>query len=249
MEYAKLLPDIDIPLEKIDMIERAYDFEEEVLLSIRQGDVNRIRELYKNYESYESKLELISHMTHRLPKDQLRFQKNNTIILNSLCRVAAKIGGLPIMHLHLISEKYAIMIEAATSHEYLVSIMQPKLCIEYAKAVNMFSTRGYNCLIKDVINYITSNLSQDIRIAQIADYFKINPATLSRNFKKDTNMSITEYVNYQRIELAKFYFQKGVTNITEVSHRVGFNDSSYFTKVFKKVTGILPRTYINDMKK
>lgn len=248
MSLADYLPDIDIHLEDFEIIEEAYRFEEEVLISIRYGDFKRVKEIYKKYDSYEEKLKLISHISHRLPDDRLRFHKNNTIILNSLCRVAAKIGGLPTIYLHLISEKYAMLIEAATSDEYLICTIHPKMCVEYAKAVNKFSTRSYSLLVKNVINYITSNILHEITIAELAEYFNVNPTTLSRNFKKDTNMSITEYVNYQRIELAKFYFEKGETSITDVSYKVGFNDSSYFTKVFKKVTGILPKTYIKDMK-
>ena len=248
LKSEKQLPEINISLEDFDIIEKAYIFEEEVLLSIRYGDVDKIKKLYKKYDSYESMSKLVSHLTHRIPGDSLMFHKNNTLILNSLSRAAARRGGLPNVYLHLIFEKFALMIDSATTNKYLVYTLQPIICEEYAKAVNLFSTRGYSTLIKNTINYITFNVSHYITIAELAKYFNVNPSTLSRKFKKETNMSITDYYNYQRIELAKYYFEKGEINISKVSHKIGFNDSSYFTKVFKKVAGVLPKTYISNIK-
>lgn len=123
------------------------------------------------------------------------------------------------------------------------------MCIEYATAVSIFSMKGYSPLIKEVIRYITSNITVNICLTTLAEHFHVNPTYLSRKFKEDTKMSITDYVHHQRIELSKYYFEKNLYNITEVAYKVGYNDSSYFTKIFKKMTGILPKDYIDSMNK
>lgn len=240
---------IELSLEYHDIIERAYGFEEEYMLTIHNGDVAGMKRLLEdNGLLEEGDNDMLNHIEHRLPKNPLRYQKNNCIILNTLSRTAARRRGLPIAHLHVISEKFAIMIESATSINYILYTLQPSIAMEYTQAVALFSTEGCSSIIKDVINYISSNIIVDITIAHLAEQFHVNQSTLSRKFKEDTKMSISDYVNYQRIELAKYYFEQGEENITEVSYKTGYNDSSYFTKVFKKVTGMLPTQYIKIIK-
>lgn len=240
---------VDLSLKNHDIIERSYTFEEKYMLIIQNGDVSGMHKLLLDNGSLkEGNDELLSHIEHRLPHDRLRYRKNNCVILNTLSRTAARRGGLPSVHLHTISEKFAIMIEAATTIDYILYTLQPSIAIEYSEAVALFSTEGYSSSIKEVINYITSNLTVDITISELAERYHVSPSTLSRKFKDDTKMSISNYVNYQRIELAKYYFEKGEESITEVSYNTGYNDSSYFTKVFKRVTGILPTDYIKSIK-
>lgn len=246
MEENFNFPNIQLSLDYINKIERMYNFEESLMLAVQKGDVNEVKNIFEKHKNLS---ELSSHMVKRLPNDLLRFQKNNHVILNTLLRTAAKKGGLSIIYLHTISEKFALAIESATSVNYLLNTLSPTMCIEYAAAVTMFSTKGYSPLIKEVIRYITSNITIDICLSTLAEQFHVNPSYLSRKFKEDTKMTITSYINYQRVELAKFYFEKNIYNITEIAHKVGYNDSSYFTKIFKKITGMLPKEYIDNLNK
>lgn len=238
----------NLDLKNYDSINEAYTFEEGFMLAIQYGDANRIDQLYTDLYASHSTGHIRAHIEHRLPDDRLRHEKNNCVILNTLSRTAARKGGLPIVSLHIISEKFATMIEVSQSYSYLRYTFPPILCKDYAKAVSLFSTKGYDPIVKEVISYLTSNITVNLMVSELAEKFDVNPSTLSRKFKEDTNMSIPEYINHQRVELAKYYFEKGNYNVTEVSYKIGFNDSSYFTKVFKKITGILPNEYIKGMK-
>ncbi|NLJ91357.1 MAG: helix-turn-helix domain-containing protein [Clostridiales bacterium] len=244
METNNQLPNLKLNLENIESIEKIYEFEEKLMLSVQQGNVEEINKLMGNNLNFST---LTSHMEKRMPNDLLRFHKNNLIITNTLLRTAAKRGGLPVIYLHTISEKYALSIESAPTPEYLVKVLLPTMCREYAIAVDRFSSKAYSPLIKEVIRYITSNVTKDLCLTTLAGYFHVNPSFLSRKFKEETKMSFTHYTNHYRIELAKYFFEKDMHNITEVAYMVGYNDSSYFTKIFKKFTGLLPKDYIKTI--
>ena len=68
----------------------------------------------------------------------------------------------------------------------------------------------------------------------------ISKSYLSSIFKKETGESFTDYVNRKKIEEAKVLIQRQGLKTYEAAHELGFSDESYFSKLFKKYTGINP---------
>lgn len=88
-------------------------------------------------------------------------------------------------------------------------------------------------------NYFRKELSLPV----IAEQFFINASYLSRAFSKRYGITLIEYLNRIRIEHACQYLEDGDWKIYQVAERVGIPDPDYFTKCFKKVTGISVRDY------
>ncbi len=105
-----------------------------------------------------------------------------------------------------------------------------------------------NPLNENIKNYINSNLVFDISITQISEIFHYNKAYLGRMFKKENNMSITEYINLQRIETAKEMLLGSNETVLDISNKVGFNNVTYFNKVFKRAFKMSPSQYRNSNK-
>ncbi len=235
--------DLQLTLDNITIIEHAYKFEKEYMFAVQQGDVDKVSELFD--EAYFNQPS--AHLFKRLPQDPLRQMRNMLIVNNTLCRTAAKKGGLPVVYLHTVSEKFAHIIETVNSFEYAADLSKA-LAVEYARAVSMFSTLNYSDIIKEAVRYLTSNITKDISLTQLAAQLGVNPSYLSRTFREDTGMSLVDYINHQRIELSKYYFESASDHVTEVAFKSGYNDSSYFAKTFKKITGITPKEYIRNCK-
>ena len=123
--------------------------------------------------------------------------------------------------------------------------MATKMISEYCDLVNEFSTNGYSTSIKKAINYINLNFKSPISLTIIADNININPSHLSRQFKKETKTTITEFINKKRIDEAKFLIDQNNYSITEIALMVGFESYTYFGKVFKDVTSLTSREYLN----
>ena len=69
----------------------------------------------------------------------------------------------------------------------------------------------------------------------------------SRMFKKETNETLMMYISKTRIDKAKRYMEQKDSNLTEIAFMVGYDDYTYFNKVFRKITGISPRDYKKSM--
>ena len=60
-------------------------------------------------------------------------------------------------------------------------------------------------------------------------------------------MGFVDYVNRVRIDHACAWLKRGYYKIYEISEKVGFNDTKYFTKLFKKLTGSTPKKYAQNL--
>lgn len=97
--------------------------------------------------------------------------------------------------------------------------------------------------IRNAQAYIEENYIQPITLEEIAKYVGLNEAYLSSIFKKQVGKSLIDYLTYVRIQHAKELLIDRDKSINEIAENVGFNDAKYFTKRFKKFTGISPNEY------
>lgn len=95
-------------------------------------------------------------------------------------------------------------------------------------------------LIQQIAQYINLNFENEITLSGLSHIFGISKSYLSRRFKLSTGTCINEYINYVRISHAEQMLKNQKIPITEVAMRCGFNDSSYFASIFKKLKGITP---------
>jgi two-component system, response regulator YesN len=226
------------------LISYRYEIEGKIMNLISTGNINGMKDLIQEIHIRETQSIEFSTQVNRIPTDPLRSRKNGIVIRNTFCRIGAKNGGLPLLYVHLISEKYALKIENADSVEYLEDVLFVSLLMEYTEAVHKFSTLPYSKLIKDVVSYITQNLTNEMNLTLLSNFFHVHPSHLARKFKQETGLTIIDYIQHHRINYAKLLFQEGNTNILDVANLSGFNSSSYFDKVFKKITSQTPSAYL-----
>ncbi len=100
----------------------------------------------------------------------------------------------------------------------------------------------YDKTIEGVLNYINSNLENDLSIDTIASEFFISKYYLMRKFKNQIGSSIHNYVVQKRLILARSLISDGLS-MSSVCSRCGFNDYSSFVRAFKKVYGVSPSNY------
>lgn len=104
-------------------------------------------------------------------------------------------------------------------------------------------------LINNIIKYINEHYSENLTTAEIANEFHISESTLLRNFKKSTGSKINKYINFVRILNAEKLLMETDLPMTEIAFCCGFNDSNYFSTVFKNHKGVSPGKYIKKHKK
>jgi len=92
--------------------------------------------------------------------------------------------------------------------------------------------------------YIAKNLTEEIKMGDIAMKFKMNPVYFGHLFYKCEGITLKKYINQKRIQLACELLEQGDSSIKEISYQCGYNDIYYFSKTFKSVIGISPSRYI-----
>jgi AraC-like DNA-binding protein len=100
-----------------------------------------------------------------------------------------------------------------------------------------------------LINWIEKNYTEKITLDDMATQCGLTPKYLCAFFKKMTGYTPTEYINRYRIEKACLALSDGHTSITDAAFDNGFNELSYFSKLFKKHMNCTPREFRNSINK
>ena len=97
---------------------------------------------------------------------------------------------------------------------------------------------------RDVIframNFIRNNFNKGIALEDVSNEVGLNASYFSKLFKNETGESYTDYLNRVRVEGSKQLLSQSNFSLVDIAQLVGFNDQSYFTKMFKKVEGVSP---------
>ncbi len=140
------------------------------------------------------------------------------------------------------------------THNYLQSIYEisdiENLCLWLTEATNSFIDNVFSHtefkhanVIHSVMQYVYKNYADKISLDEVAERVYLAPAYLSRVFKNETGQTFTNYLNSVRIEKSKELLSHYSLKLSDIALSVGFEDQSYFTKVFKKITGLSPLQY------
>ena len=97
--------------------------------------------------------------------------------------------------------------------------------------------------IQRIIEYIDHHYKEDLSRTTLADMVYLSADHLARIFKKETGETLVKYITDKRIHAAKELLSDTKTPISQVASEVGYDNYSYFTKIFKEKTGVSPGDY------
>lgn len=98
-------------------------------------------------------------------------------------------------------------------------------------------------IVRKLETYIEENLQEELTRSDLAARVFLHPDYLSHIFKEKTGMSISDYIIHARLERAKVLLRSTEGRISEVSQQVGYTNTAYFTKLFKRATGMTPKEF------
>lgn len=98
-------------------------------------------------------------------------------------------------------------------------------------------------VVKQAVQYINSNYFEELSLSDLAIQFNVESSYFSKMFRQETGESLMVYISRLRIEKAIEYMQNREISLTEIAFMVGYDDYTYFSRVFRKVAGKSPRDY------
>ena len=102
---------------------------------------------------------------------------------------------------------------------------------------------GSSEIIAETVKYMNKYYREKLTLRDSAAYFHVNQSYLSVLFKQEMGKSFTEYLTMLRLREAKSLLRETNLNLTHISLQCGFEDQSYFSKVFRKTVGMTPKQY------
>ena len=96
---------------------------------------------------------------------------------------------------------------------------------------------------QEVIEMVRKDYTKDITLKMVADTLHLNAVYLGQLFKKEMNNSFSQYLNQIRIKKAQQLLLYSNQNINEIADEIGYNNTNYFSKMFKKLNGITPKEF------
>lgn len=217
----------------------SYTNEQKVSETIRNGDKENGKRILKE-------INLTPHA--KLAVDSVRSYKNSMICSCTFMTRAAIAGGVNPDVAFTLSDTYINNIENIQNLNDLENY--EAIMVEgFTDLVNSIKTNKYSRSILLAMNYIDAHLCDDIKINDIAKNSYLNPSYLSNLFHKETNKTISDWILERRIKEAAFSISNTNESFADIAFFYNFCSQSYFVKCFKKVMGVTPKEYRNNISK
>ncbi len=218
----------------------AYPIEKEhaLLRFIRKGEKNEANRLLN---------ELLGHILFNAGYE-CSCAKSRIYELLVLIGRAAIDSGADAKHILAVGDDCLRRLPAMQSTEE-ISLWLCDKAGEFMDAIFAFADVRHANAIHRCVQYIETHYGNKVALEQLAEAVNLSPSYLSRIFKQETGTPFHIYLNQVRVDKSKeLLLQRGL-RLIDIAVAVGFEDQSYFTKVFKRYVGVTPNQYRILMRK
>lgn len=215
-------------------IEKNYDLEKKMLWEAAHG--NR-KEALETYETLY--LSICKQLTG---EKMLQTSRCYSHTLHALIRKAAQNSGVHVSLLHTVFLKHMDRIEQSMTakglHEGNLIMLG-----DYMTLVQKLSMESYSKSIRQVVAFILNNLGSDLKLSALASLCNLSPTYLASLFKKEAGITINQFITEKRMQLASNLLINSGMQIQEIALYLGYQDTSYFSRVFRKEMRMSPQEY------
>ncbi|MGL5693757.1 MAG: helix-turn-helix domain-containing protein [Peptostreptococcaceae bacterium] len=211
-------------------------YQEQERLLMNSIDENNLEETIRILENMKFNYTSQSGV-HTLP----RVKYFLVVITSKLSRVAVN-NNVPRMISYNLSARINNEIEKASSLSECNRIFT-NLFKDYFELNKQYTNHKYSPLINKALTEINNNWNKSISLNDISNSLHISSAHLSRQFKLEVKMTITQYIHKTKINTAIQLMENKDISLLDISEQIGYINYSHFNKWFKKITGVTPKNY------
>lgn len=232
------LPSLDrmnLTYDDIKNIELRYDFENTILNYVKNGDMEQL-------EKISDSLHILNSVMEKRNPSAVRNIQNYSIIINTLLRKAAEESGVSPFLVDRISSYFGKKIESIST-SFAVESLFKEMLVSYTRLIVKEKNKSYPESIRKVLFEIDSHYSEDLTLPYLSAVASLSPSHLSRLFHKTVGETIKGRLRRIRIESSLRLLMNPDLKISEISSSVGFQDPSYYSRVFLSLKGISPEEW------
>ena len=214
---------------------------------IRHGQRKLISRNFDDYEIYEAKngqelIDLVIRYNPDLVITDIRMP-----IIDGL-EAIKQLRKLKYQTNFIIISGYDLFEYAKKAIEYGVDayLLKPFDNEEYLEKIRGILKTSSSSHTEDMIAYLNEHYNDpELNLTKMEQIFSRGRTSINEYFKQHLNMTPIEYINYLKIEKAKYYLDSSSMKIIDISNELNFSNQHYFSKVFKDYTGMTPSQYKN----
>ncbi|MBP1993448.1 response regulator [Paenibacillus eucommiae] len=218
---------------------RFSDFEERLLVAIRSGSHEQIQ------MSVQLWIDAVKEVDTITPRQLNHWWNEFNMLKRRWVQDFFPDQGEDNSELKAISEPSGFIIPLDEQGILSLKLWQQELTRsmqQLSKLMLEHQQKGSN-IIFEIAKYIENNYSQDITLQDMGHRFYLSREYISRKFKQQFHVNLSDYLGKIRIDKAKLLLLNPHLRISQIAEMVGYQDEKYFSKVFKKTEGVSPNEY------
>lgn len=215
--------------------QNAYDMERHILSLVKHGMTAQLKQM-KERAGFTMYGDAAS-------PDAWRMTKNHCVSGISLVSRAAISAGLPEEEALQMCDLYIQKAELCKTGRSLNNVRYDMLLDFAERVAELRLNTTESQIVRSVSSYIVDHLEEKISLADLAERYNVNKSYLCKLFHREMGMSITEFTNYHKVNMAKQMLSFTDKPLIEIANYLNFCSQSYFQQVFKKQTGLTPTAY------
>lgn len=207
--------------------------------AVSSGDIDFVRENCKQKRFAETEgVGILSH-------DPITNLKYHFVITTAFITRLCIESGMEMEQAFRLSDFYILRLDNLHTCQAVISLHDHMVLDFTGKMRILTRSLGMSKPVTICIDYIYSHIKERITIENLAAYTGLSASYLSRLFKKETGVSVSDYVREKKIEKAQHLLKFCDYSLVEISNYLSFSSQSHFIQLFKDFTGITPKKYRN----
>lgn len=179
----------------------------------------------------------------RLSDDPITNMKYHFVVTTALITRFCNEGGMSMEAAFSLSDSYIQRMDRCTNMADIV-LLHDQMALDFAGKMRMLKKHAASSKqVSEAIDYIYVHITERITVNDLASAICISPTYLSRIFKQEIGVSVSEYIRQRKIDMAKNLLRFSNLDQVDIANQLAYSSQSHFIQQFRMQTGMTPKTY------
>lgn len=205
--------------------------------AVSSGDIDFVRENCKQQRFAET------DGVGTLSRDPVTNLKYHFVVTTAFITRLCVEAGMELEQAFRLSDFYILKLDNIHTRSAVISLHDHMVLDFTGKMRILARSPGMSKPVTICVDYIYAHIKERITIEELAAYTGLSASYLSRLFKKETGVSVSDYVREKKIEKAQHLLKFCDYSLVEIANYLSFSSQSHFIQMFKDFTGMTPKKY------
>ena len=178
-----------------------------------------------------------------LSRNAVTNMKYHFVITAAMITRVCEDAGMEMEQAFRLSDFYIIKLDNLHSIQ-AIEELHDRMVLDFTGKMRLLTKKsGTSKPVTDCIEYVYVHIQERVTVEDLAAHTGMSPSHLSRLFKKETGISISDYIREKKVEKAQELLRFCDFSLIEISNYLSFSSQSHFTQLFREFTGMTPKKY------